>query len=112
MKLAVATLLALALWPAVAQAHRIPEADAESRWYYVFNTVRDECNVGGDCSLRKASLDCDSIYGRPHAWSCDWEYRQERYSFPFAKDYRWCHIYGVLVHTTVDEWHKSCTGWS
>jgi len=102
----------MSLWfglAANAQAHRIPEADAESRWYYVF---KGQCDVGGDCSIRKSFLDCDPEPGRPHAYWCDYEYRQQRASFPFGVDYRWCHITGILVHTTVDESHKNCTGWS
>lgn len=112
MKLLVAVLVCLSLGmfaAASAQAHRLSEADAESRWYFVF---KGQCDVGGDCSIRKATLDCDPWSGHIHAYNCDYEYRQSKPKFPFGVSYRWCHITGVLIHSTVDSSSKNCTGWS
>jgi len=90
-----------------AEAHRIPRADAQSRWYYVF---KGQCDKGGTCSIRKATLICRASVA--HSYDCDYAFRQEKYAFPFAKSYRWCHITGRLKHTTVVYWNRNCTGWS
>lgn len=115
-RLILAVFLAACVLAPAASAHRIPRADAESRWYYVFN---DRCgNENGSappsCLDRKVSLRCNETPGRPHAWSCSYEFREWKPRVPFVVPYhtRYCTVYGVLVHSTVDSWNESCTGWS
>lgn len=90
-----------------ADAHRIPKADAESRWYYL---MKSQCDIGGNCSVRKVLVRCTA--GAPHSYNCTYEYRQSRPNPPFDVEYRYCTVYGVLKHSTAVTSTRNCGAWS
>lgn len=95
-----------------ADAHRIPEGDAESRWYYVFNS---HCGNGTTnvCLDRNIYLDCNPASGRIHAYWCSYQFKEGRPSWiPGVLSTRYCTVSGYLIHTTVDTWQENCTGWT